>query len=166
MHDPVEPCSLEALVVEAVGQRAVGLEERLLQHVVDAVRVAEHPERDPAEPRLVAVEQVLEATPRRDRLTGGARRVQRVPADPGELAHSFHDLPRTPPNAKSFGVRLSVPWNFAIRPTKPPSAPSCGPGSTRACRRSGAAAAGAPSASTTRSAASGAGCSTTPATPA
>ena len=136
MHDPVEPCSLEALVLEAVGQRAVGLEERLLQHVVDAVRVTEHSERDPAEPCLMPVEQVLEAAPRRERLTGGARRVQGIPADPRELTHSFHDLPRTPPNAKSFGVRLSVPWNFAIRPRKPPSAPSCGPGSTRTCRRS------------------------------
>jgi len=63
---------------------------RLLEHVVDAVRVAEHAEGDPPQHRLVPVEQVLEAAPRRHGEPRDAELVERVAPAGGELEDGFH----------------------------------------------------------------------------
>jgi hypothetical protein len=73
---------------------------RLLEHVVDAVRVAEHAEGDPPQHRLVPVEQVLEAAAGRDRETGGPEPV-RVVLAARELESGVH-AQGTPRPAESF----------------------------------------------------------------
>ena len=64
VDDPVQPGRLGLRRLERGGQLPVRLQERVLQDVVHATRVPEHPVGDAAQPRLVAVEQVLEAPPR------------------------------------------------------------------------------------------------------
>src|SRR5581483_1819176 len=78
MDDPVEPGGLVARALEAHGQPPVGPEQRLLEDVVDAARIREHPVRDPPQPRLVSLEQRLEPARLRRLLDCAQARVRRV----------------------------------------------------------------------------------------
>jgi hypothetical protein len=80
IDDPVQPGRLDPLVLELRRQPPKSLQICLLEHIVDAVRVSEHPERHPPQPRSVTIEQILEPTPRRQRFRVPSRR--RLPLTP------------------------------------------------------------------------------------
>src|SRR5262249_10293447 len=106
VDDAVQPRGFVRGRLEPARQAPVRLEIRLLEHVVDAGPVGDDPGREPAQPPVVALEQLLEAL-------AVVRRGD--PDPPGRIGELGHALFYTPQRRKPLGLmtdsRPSGTWS-------------------------------------------------------